>query len=278
LQREARSKFRIRRPSRLIVVLFALPLATLLYLYGKLSLAALNDDYAREPLVIAIGIIYLMVTILMTAIMGSGALARERETGTWEGLLLSLLPVRSIIAAKVLAPVLACFSYSIIFWPLLALCITRWRFAGSRHNDVSLTQVLAGFLVILSTAWLCTAWGMLCSWYAKRSATATGWAVGSMLMAWIFFPVFLIWSFTSNSRGSGEAMLEIMRYWHPFIALVPIAEPTNFPSYRVERLSVLWDGFTSSAAFFFLGCLMLRVVYHGIRHESGLDRTPEQSP
>jgi ABC-type transport system involved in multi-copper enzyme maturation permease subunit len=272
LQRETRSKFHIRRPSTLIVVLFLLPLATVSYLYVRLFFYTLRDSDTRDFLVPMLAIVYMFVAILMTAMMGSSAFTRERETGTWENLLLTLLPPRAIILAKVLAPVVACSMYSLVLWPLIIPCIRRLRYSQPGQSSwqldgMSLTQIVAGCLILLGVAWLCTCWGMLCSWYSKRTATAMGWTIGSMFLVWIFAPIFLVW--TSNSFSNNDSIGEFMRYCHPLVALMPIVE-RRFPSDL--RTSVIWDGVTSFMGFFLLGCLLLGIIYRELRRESGLDR------
>lgn len=266
LQREARGKFRVRRPPRWFVWLFTLPIVVLGYLYARVWWLALDDSFARESIwwVAIFGL--LLVTVLGCAIMGAGAFTRERESGAWESILLSLLPTHSIMLAKVLSPPLATAFYSLLLWPILLPCIRHLVVVSGQHSGASLTQAIACVVILAGAAWMTTSWAMACSWFCRKTAAATGWAIGSLFVLWVFAPLFLM-------RGSFDNwFVETMRFWHPVVAMLPIVDRRFATDYPDSRDSVLLDGFGAALGFFMIGALLLRWIHNGLLAESGLDR------
>jgi ABC-type transport system involved in multi-copper enzyme maturation permease subunit len=258
LQRELRSKFRLRRQPLWIAILAAVGSAFVLYWYCKALWWATSLPSWREGIWITVTIIGLLVVNIAAAVMGAGAFSHEREGGTWEALQLSLLSPRAIIWGKLLPPLLACIVYSIPLWPLLFLCTNTTSETkppyGWQNNGVSMPHAVSTILIILSTVWCYTALGMWFSWRCRRTAGALSWTIGSALFILIFIPAFLL----PNTRGPNDPVVEAVRLWHPYLAMAVLFDRGN-----TSRISI---GLSSGLALFVMGYWFLFRLRYAMRN------------
>ncbi|MDF2441342.1 MAG: hypothetical protein JWN98_2326, partial [Abditibacteriota bacterium] len=87
------------------------------------------------------------------------------------------------ILAKVLSPPLAAAFYSLLPWPILTLCIRHWDSGQNFRADetgIALTQAIACTTILAGVALMTTSWALACSRLFKKTATATGWTIGSL--------------------------------------------------------------------------------------------------
>lgn len=244
LQREARGKFRMRRVPLWVIVFEAALGVFVAYFYGRAVWLALAEPDARQFIWWVLTFIGLIVVMISSAAMGAGAFSRERESGTFEPLLLSVLPSRDIIWGKLAAPLLACCVFALPFVPLLALCVRGVDYRPGLES-VSLTQAAAAFGVIAATAWCYTAWGMLISWHCRRTAAAVGWTLGTLFLANVFMPLFF-------GRASDSS-------FQPIAALAQLASP-DADSARNAIIAV--------ATLFVAGCVFLAVLHGAMRRRA----------
>jgi hypothetical protein len=150
--------------------------------------------------------------MLACGVMGASSVTREREGGTWEGLHLSLLPPREIIAAKFAAPLIACFYYSLPLLPVLAFYV-NYRFAPQPNGayGVPLLQAVATLFIFAGAGAFCTAWGLFLSSLCTRTLPAVGWTLATVLLLLILVPIV--------SSGIADRPDDVMSWWQPFIAL-----------------------------------------------------------
>jgi ABC-type transport system involved in multi-copper enzyme maturation permease subunit len=213
LQREVRGKFRWRAGSLAGTVFQAFFGLILAGLYVTL-LYAVFDPASRAGTWWAVAMIHLAILMLACTIMGAGSVTREREGGTWEGLHLSLLPPREIIAAKFAAPLIACFYYTLPMLPVLAFYINFNASANTGQvHGIPVLQALATVLVLLGAAAFCTTWGIFLSSVCTRTLAAVGWALATLLLALILVPAVLA------AGVMGRAVEDFMLLWHPFVAM-----------------------------------------------------------
>lgn len=214
LQREVRGKFRWRAGSLAGTVFQAFFGLILAGLYVAL-LYAVFDPASRAETWWNVAMIELAILMLACTIMGAGSVTREREGGTWEGLHLSLLPPREIIAAKFAAPLIACFYYTLPILPVLVFYINFNEVADTGQlYGIPVLQALATVLVLGGAAAFCTAWGIFLSSVCTRTITAVGWALSALLLALILVPAVL----AAGNLESGAAG-DFMLWWHPFVAM-----------------------------------------------------------
>ena len=190
--------------------------------------------------------------------MGAATFTRERESGSWEGIRLSLLSPATIIAGKLATPLLTCTLLSAPLWPILLLCVRsvdQPDAAATRsiwlQPGVTLVQTVGALLVCAATAWCYTAWGMFLSWRCRNTSAATGWVIGTLFVPLVVIPAL------AGTVGAGsvstDARLEMfVGVFHPFYAL-------NGLVYQRHPLPVI-DAVTLTAAL----CVMLHIVVGGV--------------
>jgi hypothetical protein len=239
LQREVRGKFRMRRSSLGASLFQGLVALVGLGIYVML-LFTIFDPLSRENMWWTIAPIALSVLMLACAVMGASAFTRERENGTWEGLQLSLLPPREVISAKFLAPLIACFYYSLPILPVL-LFYVRWMSLFEYSNNsgigddgiIGFGQTLSGvppalalatLLVLGSAAAVVTAWGLFISTLCRRTVVSVGWTLSSLLLGLFLLPLVF------SSAPGQDHIFDFISWWHPFTAL----EKLYVPSYDMN--------------------------------------------
>ena len=216
LGREVRACFRPRSTSIAMLILAGvlLPFALIAYAHGLYWV--LFDIKMRKIIGPSLLGIYLMMTIVLCAVLGAGALAREHEGATWESLRLSLLSPREVLWGKMGAPLLICLVCGIVFLPIILPCVRSLVFWGAaRGNGISLTQLLSSLLLIGSSAFCFTTLGLLFSQWARRSTTAICWTLGVLFALLLALPVYF------SAVGNRE-MEEFFGTWHPFLAFINI--------------------------------------------------------
>lgn len=214
LQREARSKFRLKRVPLLAILIEGALALLVVFAYLRALWWALFEPLARPIVWWVLSFTVLLTLMCVAPLLGAASFTREREAGTWQGLHLSLLSAGEILRGKVVAPILACLIYSLPMWPLLLPCV-RWSGSG-----VPFTTALStiGVLGAMTACYL--AWGLWLSWRCASTALAAGWTMGSLFLILILGPVLLG---QVVSLPSGSAFWA----WHPFvvIALLSVRAP-----------------------------------------------------
>jgi ABC-type transport system involved in multi-copper enzyme maturation permease subunit len=214
LQRETRSKFRMRRVPPWAVIFEIFLAIAVAGFYVRTAIWAITKPDLREVIWFLIAIIGVLVIMVSTAMMGASNFTREREAGTFEGLMLSLVSGGEILIGKLGAPLIACLFFTLPLLPLLIFCLDIYGNSGGR--GVSLPQAVLTFAILGSTGWFHTALGTLFSWHAKRTAAAVGWVMGALVVVDLFLPIML-----SQSEWNAVANL------HPVVALVRMTD-SNF--------------------------------------------------
>ncbi len=174
LSREVRGRFRLRQsgflPSLLRFAVFLVAIGFWLsVMFNALDKTTKNG---AGPLLL-LGI--LTFGILAVGVMSSGALVRERESGTWEGLHLSLLSPGEIVRSKWLSPLVTFGYWSVPFWILLPICVDF--------------DALGAVVVLIASLGTVSAWGFFISSRAPHSAAATSWTLVSLLVFFAGLPV-----------------------------------------------------------------------------------------
>lgn len=213
LQREVRSKFRLRRLPLWNWLIIAGVASVLGYWYLQAILEVVIHPAERHAYWKTTTNLGLVILMMAAALMGANAFTGERQAGTWQALALSRLTSTQIITAKVLAPLLACLVYSIPAWPLLGCCLLP---GDGQTEGIVMPQAFLTGCIATTSAWLCAAWGMGVSWHCTRTATASGWTLGGLMGALVFLPGLLV---QLTPWGAIGMMNNFYCLWHPFIAL-----------------------------------------------------------
>ena len=112
------------------------------------------------------------------AVLAATSWTRERESGTWESLKLSLLTPRQILRAKWLSPLISFAYYAaplLILMPIGALFIDFKSF-------------LVGVVVVAAWLGLAVALGLWMSWRVRNGTAAIAWTVGVLAMLLVGVP------------------------------------------------------------------------------------------
>lgn len=227
LQREIRSKLRLRRVSPFVIFLGALLGAYCLYRYVAAVYYACFVVNGRSDAWWAYAGLALFALSLIAALSGAGAFTREREMNTHEPLLLSTLSAVEIVGGKLAATLLMCLACVL---PLAPLMLPNIAFFGldtrSTYGVAPLPAIITPFL-LLATVWCYALWGMVLSWLCRRTAVATVWTLGSLFALDVFIPALF---------GTSENSLWMC--WNPFIVLSGLAdESSRHPLLRYSCLS-----------------------------------------
>ena len=260
LRRETYAKFRLRRSSSIAVIFEILLSLLIVYLYLSAMWWIVTDKLDGKPIWQGMSMTGVIAIMIGTALMGAGSFTREREAGTWESLRLSLLSPVQVIAGKLLAPLIACVGYSMIAWPLLLACIIDFTPGRGVGNHASLGEVIGTALILLSTAWCYTAWGMLFSWWCRRTIGAISWTLTTLFFVVVFVPV-VLGTMIGMPRGYGFGeTVNLLQLWHPLVAIGRLNNPT-------EQSHALIIGLTTAIALTGLGTGVLTVLYVSMRRQ-----------
>lgn len=175
LAREVKSRFRLRRGTfwvgllRLGVFLGGAGL----WLWGAFSIF---DRQFRPDAAFNILFSVAIPGVLAVGVLAGQSFVRERESGTWEGVRLSLLSAGHIVRAKWLSPLISCAYYGAPLWILLPFAV---EFRGAPF-----VAVFPAFTVVLTALFFAGALGLWISWRAKNAASATCWTLGLLFGLW----------------------------------------------------------------------------------------------
>ncbi|MBV9865582.1 MAG: ABC transporter permease [Abitibacteriaceae bacterium] len=265
LQREIRGKLRLRRVSPFFGVILTIIFLWLLYDYCTAVYHAFMNSYNRVDTWWAYSGLALLAIAPIAAVMSAGAFTRERELGTQEALLLSLMKPVEIISGKLMATLLIC---GVAILPLVPLMIPTIRHVSPVHNvynglddgvvydGVAPGYAVVALLLIFATAWCYTIWGMMLSWLCRRTAVATIWTLGTLFAANAFLPplIDLYINRPYSSYYSGEAKQILLYCWHPFLAFSWMTDTTRHPPLAFALLVC--------AVLFITGCGLMVLLMH----------------
>ena len=176
LAREVKARFRLRRTGFWVgLVRFALfLLGAGTWLFEVFWLTDAPSRAAMAP--------YALRALLYGGTLTLGVLAatswtRERESGTWESLKLSLLQPREILRAKWMSPLVSFGYYAL---PILILLPVGALF-------ISFSEFLMGAFIVICWLGLAVALGLWVSWRARNGTASIAWTTGilaALLIGW----------------------------------------------------------------------------------------------
>jgi hypothetical protein len=177
LAREVKSRFRLRAGNRMVSVLRfgAFIIAGGFWLWAAYST---TDTPTRASSGEALLFGLWGFGTLAMGVMAGSSLTRERESGTWEGLKLSLLRPKQIVRSKWLAPLVAFGYWSAPLWLLLPFYI-KWSAKGTGIGFLPMMGAIA--IIVFSLCAAC-ALGLYVSSRAPHSAAGTSWTLAILLV------------------------------------------------------------------------------------------------
>ena len=167
LAREVKGRFRVRRVGwGLSLVRGALFVSVCLVWLAELYW--LFDDQWRATMVPYALLMLLMVGMACLGVIAATSWTRERESGTWEALQLSLLQPGEIVRAKWLSPLVSFAYYSAPLWILLPI--------GALFFGPAIS--LLGALIVAAWWGVTVALGLWISWRVRSGTAAIAWTAG----------------------------------------------------------------------------------------------------
>ena len=194
LSREVKARFRLRRSGFFVTLLrgAAFICGAGLWLYtGYCLLDPLLDDSVSTMLLLGLwlgGSAYI-------ALAASSSFVREIESGTWEGLHLSLLTTREILFAKLTSSPVAFLYYTLPLWLLVPFLI----------KVIFPVSIVLALCVIFCSFAVASAVGLYCSRRNRTSVAAACWTFGLLFCLWGAIP------WLADSVGVGRFVYDLQR-------------------------------------------------------------------
>lgn len=184
LAREVKARFRLRAGG---FVVSALRIVAFIFVAGCWigAVFSVTDTPSRAQAAQSLLVGLWACGMLSMGVMSGSSLTRERESGTWEGLKLSLLRPAQIVRSKWLAPLVAFAYWSAPLWILLPLFI-KWN---SQSTGISFLPMLGAVLIVIFSLGAASALGLWISSRAPHSAAGTSWTLAVLLVIVAGFPV-----------------------------------------------------------------------------------------
>lgn len=270
LEREMRGRLRFKRRGGNKAALWIVRLLSVVVVYyyarGLLGILVESPQYARDlwPLLVY-GILSLIV--LLAPALAATAISSEREQQTWEILGTTPLTGAEVVLGKWLGRQIVLWLLLVLLLPYLMVCAVHagfdWRM---------LPSVLGFFLVTIACY---SALGLLCSFLARRTMTATAAALTFSALLCIG-TIIVTQAFQSLGSGSIPPYASPALWVNPFYALgwqgdILTAQPTPFGVYAapddvapaVAAYHLLSLSFTAGALVF-----MVRRYHRAVRERS----------
>ena len=233
LEREVRGRLRLRRRGGLGANVWVVRAVGLVALYcyarGLLTLVHATSQDARDlwPLLVY-GALALIV--LLAPALTANAVTQEREQQTWEILATTRLSGTDILLGKWLGRQMLPALILALLLPLMIVCAFRGHFTG--------WMLLLTLLFLLLTTAGYSALGLLCSFQAKRTMTATATALSTTALLCLGTVVVnLVLNWLSAAHGNTEWPVLWLNPFYALSSLLNALEPQTFGSSGPEENS-----------------------------------------
>ncbi len=157
----------------------------LLYRHGNLPGLAALDSAARTQefgllFALALFVLQFVLVLLLTPVLTCGAVVAERASHVLLFTLLTPLPSRTIVAGKL---------QGVLFYVgLLLICAMPLTAVSSLFGGLNPLDLFAGYLVLLTFAYLAAAFGLYVSALSPDTARAAAYTYAGLLASPILFP------------------------------------------------------------------------------------------
>lgn len=249
LAREVRSRFRLRRGSWTVMLgrlgLFGAGMCVWMW-----AVYSLFDPPTRGEVAVVLLYVLWGLGALAIGALASSSFARERESGTWEGLKLSLLSPLHIARVKWLSPLITFFYYAAPLWILLPFSAHLGAAPRVRYGGLELVPLLLGAGVVACSLGTICMMALVISWRAKAPSAALGWTLGVGALLFIIVPIaravsgFDYWFYLTFRAGthpydpSNYMLQDLLKFWHPIVAL-----DTILSNYGSLSTAIRWRAF-----------------------------------
>ena len=267
LEREVRGRLRLKRKNGVRANLWIARLigviAAYYYVRGMIGVwrGTLQDARDFWPLLVYGA---LVLIVLLSPALASTAITQEREQQTWEILATTQLSAREVLLGKWLGR-------QMIPWLLLVILLP-YMVVDAARAQLGFFELPVVLLFLLLTTACYSVLGLLCSFQAKRTMTATASAL--TISAFLCIGTVIInqvWVLLANHGGS-DAPESIVMWANPFYAvnmLMMQLSPNTFGSDGSnDPISVLWYFLLTLAATAAVLTFMVRRYHRSVRERS----------
>ena len=216
LQREIRARLRLRRlaASRPLTWGAGVGVLIIVYFYikGMIAIGRGQMEDARDLWAYLILFLLILIIVIAPALL-STAITQEREQQTWEGLTSTHLTGAEVLLGKWLARLSLTGLPLLVLLPFLIGCAARGQI-GLRTN-------LATLLFLLLTAGSYGVLGLLCSFFARKTVTATVVSLTVTLFLCVGTPILaaILASFLQAASADYSYHEPAIMWINPFYAL-----------------------------------------------------------
>lgn len=226
LNREVKGRFRLRRASALVWVG-----RTAVFLAGVsawlMAGTLVFDPVGRRGAAPFVLWAQWVLGVVLVGTFAASGFARERESGTWEGVRLSLLPDGQIARTKWASPLIAFALLSSPLWGLLFLFLP----IGS-WNGAPFRVLFGGALVVASSIAFVSALATWVSLRARSTTSATCWTLGLLLALLVAVPAAWEVAEASNRIALSVVGVPADAFGRSYDPLYGYSTTTTEPSYR----------------------------------------------
>lgn len=269
LQREVRLRLRLRKASKWTFVLLAFLIPGAIYAYTRAIWWMLTDRFARESVGPPVLVMLMVAVVCLCPLFGACAITRERETGTWEALCISLLSPIQILWGKLCSPLVVCGLLTLSMLPLLLPCIAKLSYDPDGEGGLSVTQVLASGVLFVCVACCYTLWGMLFSWWCKKTTVAIAWTMGTLLLVLLFLPALIS---MSRAYGSEAGFM----WWHPVFAVASVV--TSRRPYQADLFTSMGHVTLFVTVIYSIASVILFSLLRAMLENGARERDPRLMP
>ena len=250
LQREMRARLRLRRlmGSRSLAWVAGVTVLVIVYFYvkGMIAIQKGQPQDARELWGYLVLFLLLLIVVIAPALL-STAITQEREQQTWESLATTKLTAAEVLLGKWLARLSMTALPVLVLLPFLIGCAVKGEIGVFTNVAVLLFLALtAGFYGVL---------GLLCSFFARKTVTATVVALTLTIVLCVGTSVLaaLLSSYVRAASSDYTYQDPAVLWINPFyalLALIAALEPRGlFDSSGTDRHG-------AAVAFYFVATLL----------------------
>ncbi|PZR98384.1 MAG: hypothetical protein DLM69_08745 [Candidatus Chloroheliales bacterium] len=194
--KELRGRMRGWRAT-IVVTVYLLVISTVMLLfYGGLYNNTFfgSNTQVGKSLFLPLIIVQVLLLSIITPISTAAAISSERERQTYDVLLTTLLPARTIILGKLLAAIAYSLLLMVVTLPLAVLCLLL--------GGLDISDVLLVNLVLLAMTFLYGSFGLYASAMMRTTLGATSLALGLVVFLSALLPLFAYLLLFTSGTGS----------------------------------------------------------------------------
>jgi ABC-type Na+ efflux pump permease subunit len=213
------------------------------------------DDFGRVIFFLTVPLTLILLT-LFAPIMATGEIASERQRQTLELLLITLIPVRSIVAGKLMPALLYTLLPIASLGPLFAFCLII--------GGMGILETTVALLMMIVTAVALTTMGLYVSSLSRTVTSAAMLTYGLALPGLMIAPFLLMipLSIALALMDAGEPVNELLNFygWSLAASLNPVSAAIYSAVYYTEEGGLILVKMSSS--YYFISPWLIYIIFY----------------